>query len=256
MSKKHLFVRLLEICLFLAVLSQICPAQNESEGALRVFDSEGKIQGLCPLKNTDVKTELSGLLSRVTVTQTFQNPFSKNIEAVYLFSLPIDAAIADLTIQIGDRPIRNSNLENNKRFEGHPNIFSQEVADITPNAEIKVVISFVETLKKETLSFSPVRAQKSAQPNSNDGLISGNSRNPDSNNLSVDGLGANLGLGADDTSFSRNAGAMPTETASGGLNAVLDLSATSEVSIRSFGKAREQRIAGSQIDFFFAQRHQ
>ncbi len=44
--------------------------------------------GLCPLRNTAVKAEVSGALARVTVTQNFVNPFKDKIEAVYTFPLP------------------------------------------------------------------------------------------------------------------------------------------------------------------------
>src|ERR1700694_2373330 len=59
-----------------------------TQGALQVVDSSGKPKAVCPLKHTDVKAEISGFLSRVVVTQEFQNPFNEKIEAVYTFPLP------------------------------------------------------------------------------------------------------------------------------------------------------------------------
>jgi Ca-activated chloride channel family protein len=166
MRQKSLFVRTVGVCLFLVFLSISAFAQTDkiTEGSLRVFDAEGKQRGLCPLKNTDVKAEISGFLSRVTVTQTFQNPFDEKIEAVYTFPLPNDAAVDDMTIQVGDRFIKSRIMERQKAQETYdaakqegktaalleqqrPNVFTQSVANITPNAEIKVIISYVETLK-------------------------------------------------------------------------------------------------------------
>ena len=66
----------------------------------------GKQVGECPLKHTSVKAEVSGFLSRVTVTQDFENPFPHKIEAVYTFPLPQSAAVDDLTMLIGDRVVK------------------------------------------------------------------------------------------------------------------------------------------------------
>src|SRR5260221_443210 len=62
-----------------------------TQGALQVIDPNGKPKALCPLKHTDVKAEISGFLSRVVVTQEFENPFKEKIEAVYTFPLPQNA---------------------------------------------------------------------------------------------------------------------------------------------------------------------
>ena len=57
-----------------------------TSGALTVVDSSsGKAKAMCPLKHTDVKAEISGFISRVVVTQQFENPFKEKIEAVYTF---------------------------------------------------------------------------------------------------------------------------------------------------------------------------
>ena len=165
MRQTTLFVRVVGVCLFFIVLSISAFAQNGklSEGNLRALDANGNSRGLCPLKNTAVKAEISGFISRVTVTQTFQNPFAENIEAVYTFPLPNDAAVDDMTMTIGQRVIKGKIMERKKAQETYdaakqqgktaalleqqrPNIFTQSVANITPNAEIKVVISYVETL--------------------------------------------------------------------------------------------------------------
>src|SRR5712691_9114667 len=61
---------------------------TETQGSLKVLDPSGKPKAQCPLKHTDVKAEISGFLSRVNVTQEFENPFKEKIEAVYAFPLP------------------------------------------------------------------------------------------------------------------------------------------------------------------------
>ncbi|HRH45426.1 MAG TPA: VIT and VWA domain-containing protein, partial [Pyrinomonadaceae bacterium] len=161
-----MFPRWILVCLIIAVFNFTAFTQTKSisEGSLQVIDQNGKSKGLCPLKNTEVKAEISGFLSRVSVTQTFQNPFDTPIEAIYTFPLPNDAAVDEMTIQIDKRIVKAKIMERQKAQETYekakqegkvtalleqqrPNIFTQSVANILPNAEIKVVISYVETLK-------------------------------------------------------------------------------------------------------------
>src|SRR5215813_4659994 len=83
---------------------------GSTSGALTVTDSSGKPKGLCPLRHTDVKAEISGFISRVVVTQQFENPFKDKIEAVYTFPLPQNAAVDDMTMMVGERTIRGKIL--------------------------------------------------------------------------------------------------------------------------------------------------
>jgi Ca-activated chloride channel family protein len=133
---------------------------------LRILDSKGKPGGLCPLKHTDVKAEVSGFLARVTLTQEFHNPMGEKIEAVYLFPLPQRSAVDQLTMDVGGRVIRGEIKRRNEakrlfsqaRTEGRvaalldqerPNLFTHAVTNILPGASVKVTISYVETLHYE-----------------------------------------------------------------------------------------------------------
>jgi Ca-activated chloride channel homolog len=139
---------------------------NESAGALLVMDASGKAKSLCPLKHTDVKAEISGFLSRVVVTQQFENNFDEKIEAVYTFPLPQNAAVDDMTMIVGERTIRGKILPREEAqavYDGaksrgqvaslldqeRPNIFTQSIANIMPGEQIKITISYVETLRYE-----------------------------------------------------------------------------------------------------------
>ena len=61
--------------------------EEVTQGALRVEVDEQIVE--CPLKHTDVKANITGFIARVTVTQTFHNPYDEKIEAVYVFPLHI-----------------------------------------------------------------------------------------------------------------------------------------------------------------------
>ncbi len=136
---------------------------GDSPGALTVVDATGKAKSTCPLKHTDVKAEISGFISRVIVTQQFQNPFQEKIEAVYTFPLPQNAAVDDMTMIVGDRTVHGKILPREEAqavYEAakssgqvaslldqeRPNIFTQSVANILPGEQVKITISYVETL--------------------------------------------------------------------------------------------------------------
>ena len=141
-------------------------AKGATSGALTSIDPHGNERGLCPLKHTAVRAEISGPLSRVTVTQVFENPYPEKIEAVYTFPLPHHAAVDDMTMLVGDRVVRGKIKRREEaraiydaaRARGQvaglldqerPNIFRQAVANIAPGATVKITISYVETMEYE-----------------------------------------------------------------------------------------------------------
>jgi Ca-activated chloride channel family protein len=145
--------------------------QEATQGSLQVLDAKGQPRGVCPLKHTDVKAEISGFLSRVRVTQEFENPYKEKIEAVYTFPLPQNAAVDDMTMQVGSRTVKGKimrreeaqNVYEAAKANGQvaslldqerPNIFTQSVANIMPGEKVTVTISYVETLKYEDGSYS------------------------------------------------------------------------------------------------------
>jgi Ca-activated chloride channel homolog len=136
---------------------------GDTPGALTVVDAKGNPKSACPLKHTDVKAEISGFISRVVVTQQFENPFREKIEAVYTFPLPQNAAVDDMTMIVGGRTVRGKILPREQaqavyeaaKSEGQvaslldqerPNIFTQSVANILPGEQVNITISYVETL--------------------------------------------------------------------------------------------------------------
>ena len=170
-KKTYLFLLLLvPLSLFVIIIKsserEAVAQTGETSGALVVFDPTGKTKRQCPLKHTDVKAEISGFLSRVNVTQEFENPFKEKIEAVYTFPLPQNAAVDDMTMTIGERIIKGKILPSEEAqavYEAakssgktaslldqeRPNIFTQSVANILPGDQVKITISYVETLKYE-----------------------------------------------------------------------------------------------------------
>ncbi|MEZ5427178.1 MAG: VIT domain-containing protein [Pyrinomonadaceae bacterium] len=147
------------VCLF----AQDTP---ETQGSLRALDAQKEDLRKCPLKNTDVKTEINRLLSRVRVVQEFENDFDRPIEAVYTMPLSNKGAVTEMTMRIGERVIRGEIMERNAAREVYEkaktegkaaalldqewlNIFTYKVANILPGERVEIEISYGETDKFE-----------------------------------------------------------------------------------------------------------
>lgn len=152
------------------VTGAITKASTVTQGSLQVLSPEGNVALQCPLKHTDVKAEISGFLSRVVVTQEFENPFKDKIEAVYTFPLPHSAAVDDMTMRVGERTVRghikrreearavyeaarNAGQVASLLDQERANIFTQSVANISPGEKVIITISYVETLKYENGAY-------------------------------------------------------------------------------------------------------
>jgi Ca-activated chloride channel family protein len=171
-------VRLVAPVLLLALLAPnffsaettVATAPGETSGSLQILAKDGSVSGNCPLKHTEVRGAISGFIARVEVTQTFENSLAEKIEAVYAFPLPENAAVDDMTIQIGNRTVRGvikqrdeaRAIYENARQTGHvtalldqerPNIFTQAVANIMPGEQVIVTIGYLQTLKYEEGSY-------------------------------------------------------------------------------------------------------
>ena len=116
-----------------------------------------------PLRHTDVRARIVGYVGTVDVTQQFENPFDRTIEAVYVFPLPQNAAVSEFVMTIGERRIRGILREREEAeaiyaealaqgyrasllVQHRPNIFEQKVANIEPGHRIDVNIRYFHTL--------------------------------------------------------------------------------------------------------------
>lgn len=119
-----------------------------------------------PLKHTEVSAEIAGNVSRVEVIQSFENPFTQALEAIYVFPLPDEAAVDEMEIHIGDRTIKGSIKKREEaqaiyqqaKQQGQTaglleqerdNIFTQSLANIRPGEQIQVLIRYSDRLKFE-----------------------------------------------------------------------------------------------------------
>ncbi|MDX2199352.1 MAG: VIT and VWA domain-containing protein [Phycisphaerae bacterium] len=147
---------------------------EQGQGCLRIVDPDRPVdqpQVACPLKHTSVDANIAGYVGRTTVKQTFTNPTTRKIEAIYVFPMPNDAAVDRMTMIVGERRIVADIKEREEarqayeaaKSAGHvaslldqerPNIFTQSLANIEPGATVEIEISFVETLSYENGLFT------------------------------------------------------------------------------------------------------
>ncbi|MFT3683846.1 MAG: VIT domain-containing protein [Phycisphaerales bacterium] len=123
-----------------------------------------------PLKHTSVRASVVGPAAKVDVTQTFENPFSEKIEAVYVFPLPENGAVTEFVMTIGERRIRAVVRERGEaertymaaRAQGYTaalltqeraNIFTQRVANIEPGKKLDVAITYYHAVSEMDGSY-------------------------------------------------------------------------------------------------------
>jgi Ca-activated chloride channel family protein len=132
-------------------------------GGLYAQSTDGK-ELVFPLKHTEVQAKIAGNLSRVEVIQSFENPFTQPLEAIYVFPLPDEAAVDDMEIKIGEKIIKGSikkreeaqQIYQQAKKQGRTaglleqerdNIFTQSLANILPGEQIDVTIRYTDSLK-------------------------------------------------------------------------------------------------------------
>ncbi|MCZ7585127.1 MAG: VIT domain-containing protein [Deltaproteobacteria bacterium] len=169
MVRSILFLFALACALAFAGLGTAAAETNDDDeigsGRLRVVTKGFKDVDV-PLAHTEVEAFVSGFVTRVNVTQKFINPYDDPIEAVYVFPLPAEAAVDDMTMTVGERVIKGVIKKREEAREIYeqakaagktaslldqerPNIFTQAVANILPGDNIEIRISYVEVLKYE-----------------------------------------------------------------------------------------------------------
>ncbi len=133
-----------------------------TQGALRVKRADGAIVE-CPLRHSEYRVEISGLVAQVELVQTFVNPFPDPVEAVYVFPLSHESGVNAMSLEVGGRRIVGALLKRvdaRKAYEAaqragktaalldqeRPNIFSQRVGNIPPAGEVRIRIGYVERI--------------------------------------------------------------------------------------------------------------
>lgn len=137
---------------------------DRADGNYAVPQTKSVRPGCFILKETTVTADVSAVLARVRVRQTFENPYSNRLEANYVFPLPENAAVDRYSFQIDGRVIRGvvkkreeaRQIYQQARDRGQTaalleqeraNIFSQSVANIPANGTVIVDIEYVQPIE-------------------------------------------------------------------------------------------------------------
>lgn len=158
-----------------AFLPIITPARAHAEPAVAHGDTDktlspyfvvdGAKPGVeaLPLESTRADVKIAGVISDVTVTQTYRNDGDRTITAKYVFPASTKAAVYAMKMTIGDRTITAKIKERDqakKEFdeakaagktatlleEERPNVFTMSVANILPKDRIQVELKYTELL--------------------------------------------------------------------------------------------------------------
>ncbi len=114
-----------------------------------------------PLKETDVSTNINGIIAETYVTQTYANEGTNPINARYLFPASDNVSIHGMKMQIGDQIITaqiQKREEARETFETakqegksaslleqqRPNVFSMDVANIMPGDTVRIELHYTE----------------------------------------------------------------------------------------------------------------
>ena len=150
--------------------SQAINFDDITQGMLLYRQQSGAWAPSLPL-DTQVVMQVSGLSNRVSVKQVFRNNTEFVLNGQYLFPLPNEAAVDSLRLHIGQRVIEGQihpkaeakQIFEQAKSEGkraslvsqeRPNMFTTEVANLAPQEELIVEISYQETIKYEDGVFS------------------------------------------------------------------------------------------------------
>lgn len=135
-----------------------------------LWNADGALIPL-PVVDIAVTLDVTGVMARGTLTQTFSNPTAETIEAIYLFPLPGRAAVDGMEMRVGDRrvvAVVQEKAEAERTYEAakrdgkkaslvdhrRPNLFSTALANINPGERVEVRIEYIEEVACEEGEFS------------------------------------------------------------------------------------------------------
>ena len=138
--------------------SQLPSSENREHARLElVSDAGSKQQAL--LKQTQVELEITGMLVRTRVSQTFHNDSADWVEGIYTYPLPEQSAVDQLRMRIGERVIEGEIQERKQARKTYqqakqqgqrtslieqqrPNIFTTSLANIGPGETVVIEIEY------------------------------------------------------------------------------------------------------------------
>ena len=158
------------LCLLPLLAPAAEPGDDIGTGTL-YFSSASAASVQAPRLHTKVSMQVSGIVARVEVTQSFQNTSDNWVEGLYAFPLPETAAVDRLRMQIGSRVIvgeiqerahaqalyeqAKANGQRASLVQQHrPNLFRTNVANIGPRETIDITIGYLQIIDQQDGRYS------------------------------------------------------------------------------------------------------
>ncbi|MBX3275001.1 MAG: PQQ-binding-like beta-propeller repeat protein [Sandaracinaceae bacterium] len=146
-------------------LGTTAPFEDESrptEGTLRLAEepNAGELGGF-PIQATRVTARVTGFVARVSVTQTFENPYERPIAAEYLFPIPEGAIVSGMRLSSGGRVVRaevrsreaaaaataqEGQTTTTVLEQERPDLFRQHVRNVAPSERVEVTFEYTQIL--------------------------------------------------------------------------------------------------------------
>ena len=128
-----------------------------------IIQSEGVSVDCFPLKSTDVKTNINGIIAETYVTQTYTNEGDKPINARYVFPTSTRVSVHGMKLEIGNNVVTaqiKEKEEAKKEYEEaksegksaslleqkRSNVFTMDVANIMPGDTAQVELYYTELI--------------------------------------------------------------------------------------------------------------
>jgi len=135
-----------------------------------LFFNNNNTSTMAPILSSSVNTQISGMVAKVILEQTFLNNSTQWVEGLYTFPLPDQAAVNAMEVLIGERRITGKITEkeqanheytkakNEGRVAGlvsqhRPNLFSSRFANIAPGEKISIKLTYIQTVSFENAKY-------------------------------------------------------------------------------------------------------
>lgn len=130
-------------------------------GVLAVQMGAERERSPLPLAAVAIAARMAEGIAEVTLTETFHNPYSETLEAVYVFPLPGGGAVCDFELRVGDRTLRGEVRERGaarKQYrdalsrgrraalleQERDDVFTVQVGNLPPGEQVSVRLTYVE----------------------------------------------------------------------------------------------------------------
>ncbi len=144
--------------------------EDVQAGQLLMRGQQGGLYSSAVLQSSEVHFDINGMVAKVVLKQTFTNDSDDWVEGLYVFPLPDDAAVNQMSIHIGERVIygeikeralakeiyRAAKLSGKKAAlveHERPNMFTSSVANIAPGESIVVELVYLQTIEYDSGQF-------------------------------------------------------------------------------------------------------